>query len=683
MRLSLPVWLVLAACSGSDPAADEPINPPAPVPEAVVTDPGSKPIHRMNRAEIDNTFRDLFGTDIRPAADLPSDEISHGFDNVAEGLTVGSVHLELLEGGIDDVLDELFGRHPEETLLTVVQGEGPGTSYFGGSPKGDFAYVLTEEADKIVAVVKAEDGGLFGISTLAWGTPMDGQAAELRIVVDDVELGTFPLPEDDADERMTGAELDLDEGLHTIELYLANPLGDIDTGERRSMAVDFLEFEGPLDPLRGPSSMYPTVVACHPEDLGEEACARKTIEEFGERAWRRPLVDTEVDLMLSLYTESMGVGIAWDESLQLAVKGLLMSPDFLYRVESNSSDVRPLDAYELASRLSYFLWSSTPDPALLTAARDGSLLDPEITSWHVKRMLEDDRARAIVDNFVGQWWDIRNLDHLTPDPTLYTNFDPLLAESMQLEMYLLADEFFLGGRDMREVLDHSETRVDARLAAHYGIAAPENDWDVVSLVGTPRRGLLSTGGWLAIGAHPDRPSPVRRGRWILDNLLCAPPPPPPPEVEGQVISDPILGSIREQEEARRADAYCQSCHERMDPMGFALNHFDAIGGLRSVDEIGFPIDAGSMLPDGTPVGSAVDLTPWIADNAEVPGCMVEQTLTYALGRAINPSDGIAVEAIEADFIEGGGTFDALADAIVASPVFRNRAPADAPVEETP
>jgi len=692
MKPHIALLAFLAACGGSSTDTGprdgkDPADTSDDVPVVEAMPAGHKPLHRLNRAELDNTIHDLFDTELSVAEDLPRDESAHGYDNVAEALNLSPVHFELLEVGVDRVLDELFGRVPESTQRQGMQAEGPGPTYVGGSPTAD-GYALALDGESLQTVFTAQYGGLFRVGVWVRGGSGDDEAAEFTLHVDGEDLGTWPAYE--GDYELVEAELELEPGLHTVSIHLANP-GEIETlRTQRRVVVDLVAFEGPLDPQLGPTDAYYRIVHCDPgPDVSAEsdeatACARQVIQELGLKAWRRPLDEAEITQLHSLYLRAAELGLPFDEALQLSVKALLLSPDFVYRVEQDPAEEgdRPLTGYELASRLSYFLWSSAPDDALLEAAEDGTLVDPEVTAWHVRRMLKDPRAHALVDNFVAQWWDIRDLEHGAPDPSLYGNWSPELGHSMATEMMLLGESFFLEDRDLRDLLDTDVTRVDARLAAHYGLPAPSEPWAEVSLQGTPRRGLLGMAGWATVQAHPDRPSAVRRGKWVLENLLCSPPPPPPPEAEGLDVPDPFLGSVRSQEESRRADTYCQNCHQAMDPIGFSMGHLDASGAVRAIDELGFPIDGSATLIDGTQVRSMADLSPWLASHPEVPGCMVEQVATYALGRPLGEADAPALDAVETAFLAGDARFEALALAIVASPMFRERTPST-DLEEAP
>jgi hypothetical protein len=663
--------LLVLACGRSDPDRfpDGPRFEPA-----VPADPGRTTLSRLNSAQYDATVAALFGTDLTPGRSFPPDETAFGFDNLGEALSTSSIHVEMWEEAAADLLAELFGDDVEETVQYGAQGEGPGVTYSGeGVTYDSTAYALYEGALEVPLSV--DHDGTFDLTARVMGRTVGGEAARMQVFADGILLAEELLLADYTEYQY---HLDLGVGLHQFELQIANPGSGL--GGQRAVIVDWVELLGPTDPESGPSEAWDRFIPCSSDGLPSVACSREAVGLFGLAAWRRPLTEADVDWAMSLHAAALAEGREADDALELAFTGILLAPEFLYRIEADAEPgeaVRALDGYEVATRLATFLWSANPDDALLTAAGDGSLLAGDNLEETVRRLLADERSGALVDNLAGQWFDLRSVDAVAPDPVLYPTFDDELRESMREGMARAADGFFRGDHDLHELLLRETVWVDARLGAEDVVEVPPtpDGWAEVAVPG--RVGLLGTMGWLAVQSHADQPSAVRRGRWVLDNLLCSPPPPPPPDVEGVFEPIELGGSMREQEEAMRSSEFCQSCHSTMDPLGFVFGGFDAMGAPRTVDELGYPIDTESEI-DGVPLSSPVDVAAWVTADPRLTRCVVEKTLTFALGRSMRAEDGPELDRLTQRFEEGGLTFEALAVAIATSDSFLWRA---APVVE--
>jgi hypothetical protein len=366
-------------------------------------------------------------------------------------------------------------------------------------------------------------------------------------------------------------------------------------------------------------------------------------------------------------------GGSWEEGIRGLVKGLLLSPWFIYRLELDPYDgVRPLNGFELAQRLSYFLWSSTPDDHLLDIAQSGALLDEAVLEAEARRMLADPRSDTLVQNLAGQWLGVRKVDEAAPSAELFPDWDSGLRSSMREEMALFVTSVLRADRSALDLFLTDETFVDARLAEHYGLPAPEGEG--FSPVQVPERpGLLARGGLLAALSLPTRTSPVLRGNWVLGNVLCAPPPPAPPGIPAleEATSEPV--SLREQLELHRSDPACASCHDQMDAIGLALESFDAIGRYRLIDELGLPIDATGELPGLGTFEGAAQMQVLITQDPRLPRCMVDKTLTYALGRGLTSEDTSTREELAAAFAQSDHRFEELVVDVVLSRPFRWRA----------
>lgn len=415
------------------------------------------------------------------------------------------------------------------------------------------------------------------------------------------------------------------------------------------------------------------ILVCVPQAT-DEGCVRDIVVELGERAWRRPLQPAEVDDAVELFDFAIAGGASLHEALAVVFEDVLSSPHFLFRFELDpdpeSLVPRPLTDHELASRLSYFLWSSMPDDALLQAAADGVLHEPEELRRQVERMLDDPKAAALTEGFASQWLYLRGLDGHAVDETLFPEFTAPLSESMAEETRRFFGEFLASDRPVTEMLTADFTYVDARLAAHYGLGLEGQGFARVSLDGTERAGLLGQASLLTVTSHPDRTSPVKRGQWVLEQLLCSEPPPPPPGVEGLIEEGPATGSIRDQLEQHRTDPACAACHVAMDPIGLALEHFDALGAWRETDGE-YSIDATGELPDGSSFDGAIELGQVLSTDPRFTECLTEKMLTYALGRGVEDDDQ-TIERVHEALLAEGSTLPSLITLVATSYPFLYR-----------
>jgi hypothetical protein len=421
------------------------------------------------------------------------------------------------------------------------------------------------------------------------------------------------------------------------------------------------------------------IVICQPDDRrNEEECARQILTRFATRAFRRPVADEELDRLIQLMNGSREHGAEYTQSLQLALQAVLTSSQFLFRVELDSEPDEPdatreLDDYELAARLSYFLWSSMPDDELFAIAAQNALRDDGVLPAQIRRMLADPKSESLVKNFAGQWLQLRSLPNMSPDPERYPEFDAALREAMRQETELFFQSVVDQDRSVLDFLDADYTFVNQRLARHYGLPDVEGDeFRRVSLTGQ-RGGVLTHGSILLLTSNPTRTSPVKRGKWILDNLLDQPPPPPPAGVEELNEEDDLLGSLRERMEQHRANPTCASCHKRMDPLGFGLENFDAIGGWRDLDGK-HAIDASGILPSGEQFRGPKELMRILKTEKkdEFCRCLTRKMLTYALGRGLESYDRCAVDTIMERLAENDYRFSELVFGVVTSDPFRMR-----------
>ena len=419
--------------------------------------------------------------------------------------------------------------------------------------------------------------------------------------------------------------------------------------------------------------------ASDPKNIDEVVeAARANASSFAQRAFRRPLEAGETERLFNLMRAAWDSNATKEEIMQTLITAILASPHFIYRVEEDDPQdfvdgVRPLNDFELASRLSYFLWSSMPDDALLERAKEGKLHTAEQLHAEVDRMLADPKAKALVENFAGQWLQLRDLEALSPDPVKFASFDSTLRRSMRRETELLFSSILDENRSILELLGADYTYVDERLAKHYGIEGVSgNEFKKVDLMGK-RRGVLMHGSILLLTSNPTRTSPVKRGKWVLENLLAEPPPPPPPNVPELGAAGETLGTLRQQMEQHRVNPNCAVCHVKMDAVGFGLENFDAIGAWRDADGRE-KIDPSGILPGGRTFSGPLDLVQILVEDkkAEFARCLSLKMLTYALGRGLGVADRCTISSIVDNLARDNYRFATLIKSIVTSPPFTHQ-----------
>jgi Protein of unknown function (DUF1592)/Protein of unknown function (DUF1588)/Protein of unknown function (DUF1587)/Protein of unknown function (DUF1595)/Protein of unknown function (DUF1585) len=522
-----------ASGTGSGSAGGAAVTP-------LATDPGRVTLHRLNRAEYNNSVRDLLGTSLTPADDFPIDDRGSGFDNMADVLTLSPLHLNVYHDAASALVTEALSNGAERAALITCDIAAQG-----------------------------------------------------------------------------------------------------------------------------------------------DACVRQILKSFAYRAWRRPIVDAELDRLLAVANVASTNGDSAETGLGLALRAVLLSPHFTFRVELDPDPAslapHPLNAYELASRLSYFLWSSTPDGALLASAESGALTNPETIRAQTARLLQDARAHSIIDNFAGQWLHLRAVDTLQPDPTLFPQVDSALLAGMRAETELMFQDIAFQGAPLVQLLTANYSYLNDRLATHYGLPSVGSTSLIrVDLNGNLQRGgLLTQASFLTLSSHVNRTSPVVRGKWILDELLCQSPPPPPPNVNlaGIAMAKEQGLTQRQALAMHRQDPTCNSCHSLMDPIGLGLENYDAIGQYRDMDD-GKPIDAAGQLPSGETFSGAKELGARIAAKPEFARCAAQKLYTYALGRppvsAAEHLDGPTLDALVDALSQHNFSFTELTNRIVTSPTFTSR-----------
>jgi len=655
---------------------------------------GTTAIHRLNRTEYTNAVRDLFGIQIDGRSLLPGDSSdSHGFDNNADILSVSPSLMERYLIAARKISRTVVGRPsgPEFEQFRVhkwmMQNDRMSEDLPFGSRGGTAVpYYFPADGEYVIKITLHRTGNdhIIGL-----GAPheldvrLDGSLLK-RFTVGGEEWVKMAPPEnyssnlkaDDAWEdyshnmdrdlevrtqvkaghRTVGASF-VDgwwapEGVVQRQVGVSRDRNELPDG---NPAVAIVTISGPFSPVAtADSPSRRKLFVCKPtQSAREEECARQILAPIARRAYRRPVTDEDMRPLLKFFNAGR-VERDFDAGIEFALERMLTSPSFLFRIETPSPEAPPaaiqrISDLELASRMSFFLWSSIPDDNLLDLASMGRLQDPAVLEQQVRRMLTDPRATALVENFVGQWLVVRNLRDVVPDSDLFTDFDENLREAFSQETRLFMESQLRDDRSLVDLINANYTFVNERLARHYGIPDVHgNQFRRVALTDDRRAGLLGHGSILTVTSYPNRTSPVLRGKWLLENFFGTPPPPPPPDVPplSENVGTRRLTSVRARLEEHRKNPSCASCHARMDPLGFALENYDAIGSWRTTDETGTHVDSSAALPDGTALEGPLGLRNLLLANREqFVTTVVEKLMSYAIGRELAHYDAPAVRRV--------------------------------------
>jgi hypothetical protein len=684
---------------------------------------GRVTLRRLNRFEYDNTIRDLLGVDFHPAEDFPLDDVGYGFDNIGDVLSVSTLLLEKYFQAAETILDQVIVRYespaPSETNLSDLRiapqtaGSARGARAGRGRRGGPFLH---------------DEGEIFGRTNFLAGDytirvdvapqHLGDQSVHGVVRVDGVDVLPFTIDYDLATTLETTHHFPI-EGSRQISVAFLNPFVDpnlaplvepepvagrggrdaargrrggqrgqrgaargrgptIPDANRRALYVARIAVEGPFDPPSPPFDSYPEphrrLLAQSPDVSGREA-AREIIARFAPRAFRRPVSPEEIEATLATYDAALAEGESFEDGVRLAIVRMLISPHFLFRVELDPPGLAAGDSYaigefELASRLSYFLWSTMPDERLFALAGEGQLRAN--LADEVRRMLADEKSAALVESFAGQWLTLRKLTQAAPDSELFPDFDDELLQAMWRETELFFGEVVRDDMSVLALLDADFTLLNERLARHYGVEGVRGDEFRKVAAPAERGGVLTHASVLTLTSHATRTAPVLRGKFILEQILGAPPPQPPANVPPLEEGEALSGSLREVLEQHRENALCASCHDRMDPLGFALENFDAIGRWRT-EENGRPIDVSASLPDGREFQGAQELRALLLEKKDLFAANLSgKMLTYAIGRGLEYYDQCAVDAIELALADDDYRFSTLILEVVRSDPFQRR-----------
>ena len=668
---------------------------------AAKPNPGrTETLRRLNRTEYQNAIRDLLAVDIDAASLLPADESGHGFDNV----TVGDLPPALLDRYISAAqkISALAIGSTQTSLQSDVIRVPPDATQEGhvaGLPVGTrggvvfpYTFVQNGEYDLQIYLARGYSGDVDGLK--------DPQPHEIKVLLDRTPIGEFTVqrPENGDDsliDKNLKIRVPVTAGPHQVGVtFVKNSSSLLETGrqplqsrfnERRhprvTPAISQVSVTGPYAPQGADDTpSRHRIFVCRPNNAsGEEACAKKILSALTRRAYRRPISEADLERPMAFYREGKSER-DFDAGIGKALTAVLVNPEFLFRVEADPAKTPASAAYrisdlELASRLSFFLWSSVPDDALLDAAIRGELRRPEVLERHVRRMLADLRSYNLASNFAGQWLRLRNVTSVDPNVRLYPDFDDNLRQAFRTETELFVDSVVREDRSVLDLLRADYTFLNERLAKHYGIPNVYGSrFRRVELAPDSRRGgLLRQGSVLAVTSYATRTSPVIRGVWVLSNIVGAPPPPPLPNVPALDGNVPANLPVRERMAAHRASPVCASCHRTIDPVGFALENFDAVGRWRDNEGDSGPIDVSGTLPGTGDIKGVSGLEDALLQRPDLfATTLTEKLLTFALGRGVEYYDAPAVRKILREAQPGGYRFSSLILGIVNSAPFQMR-----------
>jgi Protein of unknown function (DUF1592)/Protein of unknown function (DUF1588)/Protein of unknown function (DUF1585)/Protein of unknown function (DUF1587)/Protein of unknown function (DUF1595)/Planctomycete cytochrome C len=689
--------------------------------------PGRPALHRLNRAEYSNAIRDMLALDIDATDFLPTDDASFGFDNVANVLGLSPALQERYIAAAGKISRLAVGDPATSPIVDTyrVRSDISQDDHIEGLPLGTRGGVLIHhnfplDGDYVIKVklLKSTVDLLFG------GNAQD-ETLEIAVNGERVKTLTInPKKKEEPKPEVKVANGGFDAAAAT-KLSMSQPPDSLEArlfvqAGPQTVTVAFLKktlapvedlvepFErstfdpsdpkglphvlsvsigGPFEPKgSGDTPSRRRIFSCHPANASDEIpCARKIISSLAQHAYRAPINDSDLETLLGFYQESRNKG-TFENGIEMALRRVLASPQFVFRFErdpagSSSNKAAPDANYrisdmELASRLSFFLWSSIPDDELLRLATQGKLKNPAVLEQQVRRMLADSRSQSLVDNFAGQWLYLRNLRGVAPDLESFPNFDDNLRQAFKQETELFFGSIMHEDHNVLDLLNANYTFVNERLARHYGIPnIYGSQFRRVTVTDDARRGLLGQGSLLIVTSVATRTSPVQRGKWLLENIMGTPPNPPPagvpPLKENATGGKPL--TVRERMEQHRASPSCAGCHKVLDPLGFALDNFDAVGAWRTLGEDGTPIDASGVLADGTRVNGVVDLRNALLSRPNVfVGTMTEKLMTYALGRGVEYYDMPAIRAIVQNAAKNDYKFSSLIMGVVKSTPFQMR-----------
>ena len=647
---------------------------------AKASDPGRPTLRRLNRREYQNSVADLCGVRFETDDWFPPDEVGYGFDSIGDVLSMPDVLLEKYVVAAEriaarailvaDADNPYAVRIPDERVVHTEKF----TTHDGAWSLYSYGFVGVDH--------EFERDGEYVLRVRAWASQAGPDPARVELKLGATSLGRLDVTAVRGASQTYEVRATIPAGKQRFSAWFVNDFYTPDEPDKkkrdRNLYVEWLEIAGPVGWTPETDFQRQLFSGEKPHN------AREAVEHLAERAWRRPVTASEVDRLMQLAPR----GAKHDRITRDALVGILASPNFVFRVERDPSDshagaVRDLNGYELATRLSYFLWSTLPDEMLQKTAVQGRLREDNVLTAQVTRMLRDARSSELVRNFAGQWLQLRALDRVAPDAARFPQFDAKLRAAMRAETELLFEAVLRENRPARELLDPDFTFLDATLAAHYGVeGVTAEHMQRVPLdesARATRGGLLQQASVLTVTSNPTRTSPVKRGKWILETVLGTPPLAPQPGVDSleETPQAVAAASLRERLSQHRAKPECAVCHDQLDGLGFALENFDPIGRWRT-DADGFPVDASAELADGTRVDGSAQLEKKLAADPAFVRCLLEKLAIYAIGRGMRPVDAPALDALAASFAGRDPTLAELVLAVVRMDAFRRTVVAEKP-----
>jgi len=684
--------------------------------------PGRPALHRLNRAEYSNAIRDMLALNIDAADFLPTDDASFGFDNVANVLGLSPALQERYIAAAGKISRLAVGDPATSPIVDTyrVRSDISQDDHIEGLPLGTRGGVLIHhnfplDGEYVIKVklLKSTVDLLFGGNAQDETLEIAVNGERVKTLTINPKIKEAPKPEvkvaNNGFDPAAATKLSMSQPPDSLEARLfvkagpqtvtvaflkktLAPVEDLvepferstfDPSDPKGLPhVLSVSIGGPFDPKgSGDTPSRRRIFTCHPANASEEMpCARKIISSLAQHAYREPINDSDLETLLSFYQEGRNKG-TFENGIEMALRRVLASPQFVFRFERDPVSVAADTNYrisdiELASRLSFFLWSSIPDDELLRLASQGKLKNPAVLEQQVRRMLADSRSQSVVDNFAGQWLYLRNLRGVAPDLESFPNFDDNLRQAFKQETELFFGSIMHEDHNVLDLLNANYTFVNERLARHYGIPnIYGSQFRRVAVTDDARRGLLGQGSLEIVTSVATRTSPVQRGKWLLENIMGTPPNPPPagvpPLKENAAGGKPL--TVRERMEQHRVNQPCAGCHKVLDPLGFAMDNFDAVGAWRTLGEDGSPIDASGVLADGTKVNGVVDLRNALLSRPNVfVGTMTEKLMTYALGRGVEYYDMPAIRAVVQNAAKNDYRFSSLILGVVKSTPFQMR-----------
>ncbi len=634
-------------------------------------DPGKVTMRRLNRQEYNNTVRDLVGLDLKLADDFPSDDVGYGFDNIGDVLSISPLLMEKYL----HAAEVIASRAIVVPDVKPVHFDGENLKTTPGASVSEQNQILFFSNGQAYFETYFSMAGAYKFRAKAYAEQAGPEPAKMAFMIDGKAVSTVEVKAVLAHPQEYDLDINLDAGKHRFAVAFANDYYRAGPpAEDRNLIVQSVEMVRPIPKETALPESHKNIIFEKPTDANWRPVAKKVLARFAGRAFRRPATVDELSRLMQVADYVNKDGQPFERSIQLGVQAILSSPHFLFRVEADNQSTA-LNGYELASRLSYFLWGSMPDSELFQLAATGQIAKADVLKSQVRRMLKDSRSDSLADNFAEEWLNLRKLALINPDPAQFKDWDENLRTCMMTETKLFFNGIVHNDRSVIDFINAKYTYINQQLAKHYGIDGVTGDeFRKVSLVGTPRAGVLTQGSILTLTSNPTRTSPVKRGKWVLEQILNAPLPPPPPNVgvlpdDGKQIA---AASLRQKMEIHRRNPMCATCHKKMDPLGFSLENYDATGRWRSKDG-NDPIDSSGVLPDGTKFKGSEELCNiLIQKKTDFVKGLAEKLLTYAIGRGVESYDRCSVDEIALACESKGYHFSSLIDGIVLSDPFRKK-----------